>query len=588
MKYLKLFLLLLTSSVANAQAIYSPDKQICFELLNQGGLLAYQVRFSGQPVIESSTMGYAASRMLVLNHYTVNQTYKWRGVHSRASNHYNGMLIRSKEFKLEVRAYNNGVAFRYLTPQVHDDRTTFTLPSGCITWSQDDIDYYEGAYQEQLVDTIPAGGNVGPPLTIKLPNNSGYAAITEAGVQNYAGMSLKTAGKRTYEAFVPETRIQGPAASPWRVVEIGKDLNALVNCDIITDVSPAPDKTLFPKGFAAEWLQPGECVWSWLANNGDVSLDNMKKYSKWAGLLGIPYNLVDAGWAKWKNHWSELKDLVDYSASQKVHIWVWQNYKDKDGIPGISDAEARWAFFSRCKAAGVAGIKIDFFNSESQEVLNWYQEALRDAAKLHLMLDFHGADKPTGQCRTWPNEMTREGVRGLEGDNNYPVHNTTVQFTRFLAGHADYTPFTLLTDLAKNTTLTHQVATVITFTSPFMCLGVDPEQLLKSPVRYFVTKLPTTWDETIVLPPSEIGHLSVFARRKRNTWYLAALNGETTQKFNISLSFLKSGNYRMTQLTDDPANRQKCSIANADINHNKTITLQLQPGGGYAAEFELK
>ena len=230
----------------------------------------------------------------------------------------------------------------------------------------------------------------------------------------------------------------------------------------------------------------------------------------------------------------------------KVKLWVWKPYTPVSAFfpdAGIEDSTARRTFFTQCAQAGVAGIKIDFFTGEQQGVIAWQEAALLDAAKLHLMLDFHGTGKPTGQSRTYPNEMSREAIRGLEygTSTSYPAHNTTLPFTRFLAGNADYTPFSLRQDIIGGTTLTHQLATVMTFTSPFMCLGVNPDSLAVSPVKSFLIGLPSTWDETRVLPPSEIGQVAVFARRKGTTWYLSVLNGPNTTQLSIPLSFLGSG-----------------------------------------------
>jgi alpha-glucosidase len=271
---------------------------------------------------------------------------------------------------------------------------------------------------------------------------------------------------------------------------------------------------------------------------------------------------------------------VKYSAKQNVKIWLWKAYPGRKVEPGLEDRKARWDFFKKCSDAGVVGVKIDFFNSEAQQILAFYQGALKDAAKLHLMLDFHGADKPTGQSRTWPNEVSREGIRGLENQTDWPAHNTTLPFTRYLAGHGDYTPLSFRQDLIKGTTLTHQVASVITFTSPFMCLGVDPEKLLTSPVKDVIVHMPTTWDETIVLPQSVVGKLTVYARRKGQKWYLAVMNGDDAKEVNIRLSFLAGGSYNATVMHDDDDSPEKCKIEKKTVTKNEVVKLNFKSGGG--------
>jgi alpha-glucosidase len=589
--------------------IHSPDKKISFSLsLLPQGHLQYSVLFRHQPVIDASLLGLTVDDVPVcegssfgtIQKQIIDKSYPWRGVHSTAVNHCRDAKINITgkggvaSFSIEVRVFNDGVAFRYLIPHkgkstVNADHTEFTLPAGSAVWRQGDIHAYEGKYQHQQIEDVRQGQRVGPPLTIQLPAGLGYAAITEGGLTDFAGMSLLAEGNRKFVAVLAgPTHLSGDIETPWRIVEIGPDLNTLVNCDIIQDVSPPMDKTLFPDGFATNWIKPGKSAWSWLAGNGGVTFDNMKRFSKWAGELGFRYNLVDEGWYKWhegnKDQWDLLKELVQYADSQGVKIWVWKAYPDRNGIPGLKTPKARMAFFKKCKEAGVAGLKIDFFDAESQQVIDFYQAALRDAAKLHLMLDFHGADKPTGQMRTWPNEMTREGIRGLENGSDWPVHNTTLPFTRFLAGHADYTPLSFRS-IAKGTTWAHQVASMTIFTSSFMCLAVNPETLLDNPCRKMVESVPVTWDQTIVLPQSKIGQLALFARRKGKTWYLAAMNGDSARTCKVDLSFLGHGKYHAVMLEDQQGKKDTVRIVSKKVKAKSTLVIQLDAGGGFVGRF---
>jgi alpha-glucosidase len=444
-----------------------------------------------------------------------------------------------------------------------------------------------------MIDTVKAGELMGPPVTFELANKSGYAAITEAGLVDFGGMSLKAKGNSRLEVNLSGlTRKKGLVETPWRIIEIGKDLNALVNCDIIANVSPAYDKRLFPKGYETDWVKPGRSVWSWLAKTRAVTLENMKHFSDLAAQLGFEYNLVDEGWGKWRDtvngrdSWGMMKELVDYSATKGVKIWVWKAYPDRAGIAGINTHEKRKAFFKKCKDIGVAGLKIDFFDSESQEIINFYQAALRDAAEYQLMIDFHGANKPTGESRTWPNEMTREAIRGMENRPPWGVSNTTLPFTRYLAGHADYTPVHFGERMGE-VSWAHHVASAIVFTSPFLCYGADPQSILDNPAKEIIQSIPSTWDETIVLPQSKIGQLVLYARRKGNSWFLAAMNGEAEMKnITVDLSFLKKGIYKTTFIKDDPAKQASGTIGIAESNSSTAITINLNPNGGYAARLD--
>jgi alpha-glucosidase len=263
-----------------------------------------------------------------------------------------------------------------------------------------------------------------------------------------------------------------------------------------------------------------------------------------------------------------------------VKVWIWKAYPDRAGVPGLKNPEARRTFFNECKKAGVVGLKIDFFDAESQEVQKFYEDALADAAKLHLMLDFHGANKPTGQSRTYPNEMSREGIRGLENGTSWARHNTTLLFTRYLAGHGDYTPLSLR-GIVKGTTLTHQIATVAAFTSPFMCLAVDPEALAKTDIKTIIKDIPVVWDETIVLPQSKIGELAVLARRSGTRWYLSVLNGETAQSVKVNLSFLGKGSYKAISLEDAESEPSKTTISSTSYSADNGITIKMASGGGF-------
>lgn len=591
-------------------SLTSPDKNLTLRFSLVQNRVRYAVEYRGRVVIEPSALGLQlneqevgpARALAAVEPRTVRETYATRGVHSTAANHYNAAAVAvsglspAPDFRLEARVFNDGVALRYVLAArgpslITAEATEFTIPAGSTVWSQPDVHYYEGMYQQRPIEEVAVGLQAGPPLTVRLPDKQAYLAITEGGLTDFAGISLLATGPRTFRAALAgPTQKTGPVVeTPWRIIEVGANLNTLVNCDIVQNVSAAPDAALFPQGMATSWLQPGRSVWSWLAGNGGVTFENMKNFSRLAGELGFEYNLVDEGWSSWhdggKAPMALLKELVDYSAAQKVKVWVWKAYPDRNGVPGLHDAAARRAFFKQCQEIGVAGLKIDFFDSEKQEIIDFYQAALHDAAEMHLMLDFHGANKPTGEARTWPNELSREAVQGLEnGHKNWPLYNTTVPFTRYLAGHADYTPLTF-GPAGQGTTLSHQVATVAAFTSPLMCLAANPETILTSKARAFITAIPTVWDETIVLPQSEISELVLLARRHGPTWYLVALNGPTARQVTVDLGFLGPGRYQAATLADDSSAPEAALIGQGTARRSDARTLILRAGGGFLGKF---
>jgi alpha-glucosidase len=202
-----------------------------------------------------------------------------------------------------------------------------------------------------------------------------------------------------------------------------------------------------------------------------------------------------------------------------------------------------------------------------------------------LLVNFHGANKPTGESRTWPNEMTREGIRGLEHGRTtaWAEYNTIVPFARFLAGPADYTPL-IFGDRRKDTTWTHQIATAIVFTSPVMVYAANPKSVLENPAAEVIKSIPSVWDETLVLPGSEIGEAAAFARRSGERWFVGVLNGPSAHKLRVSLSFLKQGSYRATTVCDK-GDGSAVEIEQRTIGRKEVLELALRPGGGFVARF---
>jgi alpha-glucosidase len=437
-------------------------------------------------------------------------------------------------------------------------------------------------------------------VTFKLPGGAGYASITEAALLNYAGMALQADGRRgltvglghrhpmnhpfqlrygdeEHARLSKPAEVVGTVTTPWRVVLVGADLNALVNSDVIHNLCPPPDPALFPDGVKTDWVRPGRAVWKYL-DGGQNTLDEMKDFSRWAGELGFEYNVIEGFWRRWSEE--ELRGLVDFAKQRKVGIWLWRNTKE------LRTPEARREFFDLCQRVGAAGVKLDFFDHEAKEVVDLYETLLREAAEHKLMVNFHGANKPTGLERTWPNELTREAVRGMESSRlrERARHDTILPFTRFLAGHADYTPVHFGARRG-DTTAAHQIATAAVFESSLLTYGAYPTKLLEHPAVEMIKSIPAEWDQTIVLPPSEIGELAAFARRKGDTWFLAVLNGPKSRKVGLPLSFLPNGPHRALVVRDHAADPATVEVVNEAATRETTLDLSLPAGGGFIARF---
>lgn len=587
----------LGASLASAQSVTSPDGNVQCTISVAGGRLSYAVSFKGSPVIDTSPLGATVNgvdlgggvQVGTTTTYAADETFPWRGVHAVAINRYNGRrypvthTASTTSYTLDVRAFNDGVAFMYSIPgsgtrTINGEATSFVLPTGSTVWYQNTFDKYEGGYHSGDISTIATGTISGPPLTIRLPGGQNYAAITEGGLIGYSGMHLVCDATRRFKATLADASfsVSGAIQVPWRVIMIGS-LNALVNCDIPACVSPAPDAALFPNGMATSWIKPGRSTWSWLNATRSITPANMKTYSQRASQLGIENNIVDDGWKAWTDRWNQLKDLTTFAngLNPPVKTWVWVNYND------IKDQTARRQFFADCKTAGVVGVKVDFMDAETKAIIDFDRAALRDAAAQQLMINFHGANKPTGEARTFPNELTREAVKGKEGRPG-AAHQVLIPFTRSLAGATDYTPMDLNATTQNSSLVSNEIASAICITSPLLVFSEDPQTILSSPFVSLIRNIPATWDETIVLPQSDVGKVASLARRKGTRWMVGVMNGTTAvSSATINLSFLAAGkNYQAKMIRDNATAFETRSVTSAS-----TIQISLAAAGGFVAEF---
>lgn len=639
----------LLCSLASAQQISSPNGNIAFNLSLSGGEVRYNVSSGGTSVLEDAPLGLIVEATggvaddlgkLVASISggsvtTVDETYPFWGQKSTAVNHYNEQTFTlarptSGDFtstQLQVRAYDDGVAFRYLVPDggtrsILGESTSFGLPIGSTVWYQPDLDDDEGTFRSNTAGNFSS--NIGGPATIALAGG-GYLGITEGNVRNYSGMRLRAdSGSRVLTSTFWDNTwgdfkfdVAGGSASPWRTVTVADDLTELVNSTIVSNVSDAPDPLLFAD---TSWIKPGKAVWHWIAEGGGgSSIPRQQAYINMAQDLGFDATLVDSGWESrydgydGQSKYENLADLVDYGAARGVDVWVWKRVNRMPGesqydpaTDPLTDPVQRANFFSLLQQAGVKGIKIDFFNqaffdpadpdnrsAEAQASIQLYEDILADAAAYQLMINFHGATKPTGFERTYPNEMTREGIRGLEGNNATPNHNAALPFTRFLAGHADYTPVNFGTNklTATGTTYAHQLALGGLFTSQVTNFAFSPDQIADleaaAPLAVeYLRLLPAVWDETLVLDDTVIGERAIMARRTGDTWFLVGING-TGSPMNLNdldLSFLGEGGYEAILVTDSTqfsVSSHGIAVLNADYD----LDISMLGGGGFVAVF---
>ena len=236
---------------------------------------------------------------------------------------------------------------------------------------------------------------------------------------------------------------------------------------------------------------------------------------------------------------------------------------------------------------GLAGLKIDYIDKEGIDQIRFYEQALKDALATHLMIDFHGADKPTGYNRRFPNEITREGIYGQEWRTytpQGPANNAIIPFTRFLAGPGDYTPGVFTSSLAYGTSRTQQLALPVIYNSPLLCWADDPAAYLASPAANIIRSIPTTWDETRVLAPSRIGELVAFARRKGNDWFIAVINAGEEKQLVLPLRFLANTPYYQAEILQDDLTSPDSLLHNISAyTAADTLSIRLRPKGGFVA-----
>jgi alpha-glucosidase len=603
--------------VAGAETVTlgSPDGSIVLTIeSNDRGELGWRTTLAGTPVIDPSALGIVVdggnlghgAEIKSSSRYRVDEKYPWRGVHATAVNRANGARISVRhaatriDYTIDARVSDDAVALRFIVEgkdrRVPDAGMTFQLPAESSVWTHGLRGHYEELYERRTMSAVPQGAWAGPPVTFTLPNAAGYASITEADLRDYAGMALQANGRHGFDEklghdhppsypytlrFGDENAkrlavaapIEGTIRTPWRVVIIGRTLNALVNSDAVHNLCPPPDKALFPQGMNTPWLKPGRAVWRYL-DGGENTLATIKEFSRLAGELGFEYQVVEGLWARWSE--AELQDVIEYSRSRGVGLLVWRHRNT------LGDPVARRALFEKLHKAGVAGLKVDFLDHEAKEVIDLYQAVLRDAAEFELMVNFHGANKPAGEPRTWPNEMTREGIYGMEhkGIKAWAEFNATFPFTRMLAGHADYTPV-VFGERRRETSWAHQIASAAILTSPLLVYGGHPASLLANPAADIIKSLPSVWDETIVLPPSEIGGLALFARRSGDRWFVAAMNGPQAKTIKLDLSFLPAGTYRALIARDSADDAGAIKVETRNISRSQPLEIAMRPGGGF-------
>lgn len=625
------------AEAANRYQIKSPDKTIQVQVRVESGL-SYCVTLDGEPLILPSHLGLGFGDTLTLGQNVQvvgartrkhNETWKDDfGKFSTVKNNYRELDLRLRElrpspappvdFELIVRAYNDGVALRYGLPKqeglgkftLTEDATQFLFARDCRAWVGANTGY-ETPFPEIRLSQMSSRPKSLPLLA---ETTNGYVAVTEADVRDWAGSSLVGAsvpgvcGVRA--ALISPVESETPRLSPWHALIIARKAGDLTVSTLLRNLA-APSQIA-----DTSWIQPGVSAWDawwtgvnpyWDKYKGLQSRGNTRSHKDYIDLaaeMGWTYMLIDWYWydqdsrdpetaIKPSSH-IDMPELMAYAKTKGIKLFLWVNSKNIRSI-GMEKLFATYASW------GASGVKIDFFSRNgSQATQRWQEELLACAAKHHLLIDFHGTYTPTGLSRTWPNLITQEGVLGEEyaklGRQFSPSHMIALPFTRGLLGPADVTPGGFVNvredQFAPHAiptqvvgTRARQLALSVLMDSPFLCLCDSPTNYRGQPGIEFYRGLPTTWDETRVLSAEIMQHLAQ-ARRKGDSWWIAAMNNQKPLTLSLKLDFLGKGKYVLHGFADTPeSNARPAAITEFTriVTAKDTLDIRMETAGGFAA-----
>lgn len=589
----------LGTAFAGPFSLSSPGGALKVSVTDTGGCIRYSVSMGGKDVLGPSVVGIKSDgipfgvegKLGDPSLGVVNETYPFFGAKSETVNRANlatlPVTTRGHQYSMDVHVADDGVGIRLRLPaqkgrQVEADLSTWQLVGDPSLWVMVHSDCYEQSYRATTLSGLGTN-RYGLPLTAR--EGSTYITLSEAALSDYGDLEVTSAGDGTLAGSLPHDsagwKTDGEVIQPWRVAIVTPSLTRLVNTTLVQNLNPPPAD---PSLLKADWIKPGRSTWQWL-NSGAPKFEEQRQWVDWSKSLGYEYYLVDEGWKHWPNNWDSLKSICDYAKTRGVKVWLWVHSKE------VKDPEQRREFFRKASEAGIAGIKMDFPRAPDRWWNTWYHDAAKDAAAFRLMVNFHGAVKPTGMERTWPNEMSREGIRGHEWHTARhrwvperilePQHDVILPFTRLVVGHGDYTPTVLEPAEIHGNTYPHELAQGIVFSSPFLCMGGNPRKYLESPARDLIAAFPPVWDETIVLPGSEPGKIAAFARRNGDQWFVGVLNGADPATLTVPLTFLGPGSRKASSFED--VEEKPHSIKRSDFSVTAATSLQVKllPRGGY-------
>ncbi len=543
-------------------------------------------------------------------------------------------LVCKGDYQLNFRAYDNGVAWQFETKfkdkiTVNREQLLLNFPDMSSIWFPEEGSFFshnERYYLYEQIDLISSHRFCSLPTLVE-PANGIKLIITESGLRDYPGMWLKGTGSHALRAVFPGIPVEeeqtndrsvkvseyaeyhavtdGTRKFPWRIIVVARNDAELITNQLsylLADTCQIEDPS---------WIKPGKVAWDWwnawniygVDFKAGVNTDTYKYYIDFASQNGIEYIIMDEGWYVLGDLLDvvpeiDMEEIISYGKEKNVDVILWVIWKT---------LEDQWEeAFNQFEEWGVSGLKVDFMQRDDQWMVNYYWRVAEEAAKRKMLVNFHGAYKPAGLRRAYPNVITREGVRGLEQskwtDQNTPNHNLTIPFIRMVAGPMDYTPGAMVNGTKENFrevytqpmsmgTRCHQLAMYVVYESPLQMLCDNPSNYIKEPeIMEFLSPVPTVWDTTVVLS-AKIGDHIAIARKKDDEWFVGCMTNWEPREMELDFSFLDPGKQKIT-IWQDGINADRYASdykkVNMTVSSDVKLKINLAPGGGWVGRISLQ
>jgi len=543
---------------------------------------------------------------------------------------YNQLTLNFRGYNLLFRVYDEGVAYRWEVTEdgplkVMDELATFTFPADFMIWFPEEesmFTHQERLYEEVKLSEISSDRFASTGLLVDAGNNVKVYISESDLISDYAGMFLKGSADNPHRlvgkyagVVLEEERLtdrdvkpvkyadyiadlEGPKSFPWRVMIISDEDRQLVQSEMIYKL--APENVIEN----TDWIKPGKVAWDWwnalnvygVDFESGVNNETYKYYIDFAAEYNLDYIILDEGWYHLDDIMNvvdeiDVKELVDYGEEKGVEVILWVVWKALDDkLTEALDQFEEW---------GVKGIKIDFMQRDDQWMVNFYEKIARECAEREMLVDYHGAYKPVGLDRKYPNVISYEGLKGMENckwsDQPDPEHNLTLPFIRMVAGPMDYTPGAMINKNKENFrdvftepmspgTRCHQLGMYVVFESPLQMLSDNPSNYYREPeCMEFLEAVPSVWDDTKVLE-AKVSDYILMARRSGDTWFVGAMTDWSPREMELDLGFLPEGNYKMEVWKDGiNASKHAADFAQEEmsVTNGSKVTIEMAPGGGW-------